>query len=95
MTSCVFWGASPYILDFEFLEPKDNAFIIKLFEQKDRNNYSCCRLCDPEKYIETVITFSSGDKLVVACENIVFGVRRWLCICRNKGYDSSDISIRD
>ena len=71
MTSCDFWGSSPYILDFEYVEGRDNTIIPKLFYKKDNNDYPFCPLNDREKYIETIITFTSGDKLIVACESII------------------------
>lgn len=33
MTSCDFWGSSPHILDFEYVEPKDHTLIPKLFDK--------------------------------------------------------------
>ena len=71
MTSCDFWGPSRRILDFEYIEKDDNTIIPKLFEIKDNNDYSSCTLSDQEKYIESVITFISGDQLRIACEEIV------------------------
>ena len=71
MTSCDFWGSSHHILDFEYVEKNDNTIIPKLFEIKDNNDYSSCTLSDQEKYIESVITFISGDQLRIACEEIV------------------------
>ncbi len=71
MTSCDFWGSSPYILDFEYVEHNDNKIIPKLFEKKNNNDYPFCLLKDQEKYIETIITFASGDQLIIACERII------------------------
>lgn len=72
MTSCDFWGFSPYILDFEYIEEyNDNTIIQKLFNKKDNNHYPFCSLNDREKYIETIITFTSGDQLIIACESII------------------------
>lgn len=71
MTSCDFWGSSPYILDFEYIEQNDNTIIHKLFERKVSNDYTLCPLLDREKYIETIITFTSGDQLIIACESII------------------------
>ena len=73
MTSCDFWGRSPHILDFEYVE-KDNAIIIsKLFEMKNSNDYPFCTLDIQEEYIETIITFISGDRLIIACKSIIIG----------------------
>ena len=71
MTSCDFWGASPHILDFEYVEEFDNIIIPKLFEQKKHMDCPFCSLLDQEKYFETIITFTSGDWLRIACESIV------------------------
>lgn len=70
MTSCDFWGASPYILDFEYVEYNDNTLISKLFDKKDNNDYPFCPLNDREEYIETIITLTSGDQLIIACKSI-------------------------
>lgn len=71
MTSCDFWGSSPHILDFEYVEHNNNTIIPKLFERKNNNDYPYCPLNHREKYFETIITFVSGDQLIVACENII------------------------
>ncbi len=73
MTSCDFWDRSPRILDFEYVE-KDNAIIIsKVFEMKNSNDYPFCTLDIQEEYIETIITFISGDRLTIACKSIIIG----------------------
>lgn len=69
MTNCNFWGESPYILDFEYIKNSECVLIPKLFKQKNENA-AFCKLEDESKYIETVITFISGDKLRIACESI-------------------------
>lgn len=71
MTSCDFWGTSPYILDFEYVEQNENSLISKLFKRKNNSDYPFFSLEDQEKYIETVITFASGDQLRIACESII------------------------
>ena len=70
MTSCDFWFSFPHILDFEYVEPKDHTLIPKLFDKND-SNFSRYLPNDLEKYIETTITLTSGDQLIVACENIM------------------------
>lgn len=69
-TSCDFWGASPYILDFEYMEENEKTIIPKMFE-KESADYPFCTLNNREKYIEIIITFISGDKLKIACESII------------------------
>ncbi len=71
MTSCDFWGSSPYILDFEYVEKSNTTVIPQLFEIKKNDDDPCCPLNDREKYIETIITFKSGDRLRIACESIM------------------------
>ena len=66
MTSCDFWGADSRILDFEYVS--NGILIPKLFSKKE---YSTCLLKEQKNYIETVMTFISGDTLRVACEQII------------------------
>ena len=74
MTCCDFWGTSPHILDFEYVE-QNNAnftFISRLLEKNNNNDFPLCVLNDTmEKYFETKITFTSGDLLTIACERII------------------------
>lgn len=70
MTSCDFWGASPHILDFEYVE--NGKLISKLFSKRTEYD-SFCTLKQQKDYIETVLTFTSGDTLTVACEKVVIG----------------------
>ena len=70
MTSCDFWGASPHILDFEYVE--NGRLISKLFSKRTEYD-SFCALKQQKDYIETVLTFISGDTLTVACEEVVIG----------------------
>ncbi len=72
MQHCNFWGKSPHILDWEIAEENEEIIIPKLFDEKRKNDYDSSNLVDGEKYIESIITFSSGDKLIVACSHIVF-----------------------
>jgi len=72
MQHCNFWGKSPHILDWEIAEENEETMIPKLFYEKQKNNYDSSNLIDGEKYIESIITFTSGDKLIVACSYIVF-----------------------
>ncbi len=71
MTSCDFWGGSPYIFDFEYIEENDRTIIPKIFEWREMNNDLACTLENSENYIETKMTFVSGDHLIVACKRIV------------------------
>lgn len=71
MTSCDFWGSSPHILDFEYLDNNEHTIIPNLFEKKYEYRDLSCNLNDKNKYIETMITFVSGDQLRIACESII------------------------
>ncbi len=70
MTSCDFWGSSPRILDFEKTGREESTIISKLFSIKNDTGFTGSLLESEESYIETVITFVSGDKLTVACKCI-------------------------
>lgn len=70
MSSCDFWGRSPHIFDFEYVDSDDNTIVLELLKRVQKD--SPCRLDNPKKYFESVITFTSGDRLIVACESIVF-----------------------
>lgn len=72
LTSCDFWGISPYILDFEYVEHSDRTVLPKLFKKKNDISNSNCSLTAIGNYIESVITFKSGDQLIIACEYIIF-----------------------
>ena len=68
MTACDFWGASICAFDFEYIDSNEQLLIPKLI---DRFNQPGCHYTNAyEEYIETVITFTSGDSLRVACETI-------------------------
>lgn len=71
MTSCDFWGSSPYILDFQYIKPSCTTLIPKLLEVKASNEWEYCPLKNKEDYLETAITFVSGDVLLIACEKVI------------------------
>lgn len=71
LTSCDFWGPSIHIFDFEYVEHDNRTLLPKLFEKKNNNPDPCCSLITQENYIESVITFTSGDQLIIACEYIL------------------------
>lgn len=75
MMSCDFWGKSPHVFDWGCEEKTDQYLINRLFAEKNTHNYMYSRLEDKDKYIEAVIDFTSGDKLRVACEYIIFEER--------------------
>lgn len=73
MTSSDFWGKSPHVLDWEYVEKDEQVLINGLFEKKNFHQYMYSSLNDDINYIESNITLSSGDLLMVACEYILFG----------------------
>lgn len=72
MISCEFWGKSPYIFDWEVKKAQDQALIAKLTKEQKVQNYPYSRLKNDTKYFESTITFTSGDRLTIACEYICF-----------------------
>ena len=69
MTSADFWGASERILDFEYIKPQNRVVLPRI--QKKWEQSSLPLKPSYDQYIETLITFASGDQLRVACESIV------------------------
>lgn len=72
MTSCDFWGKSPHILDFEYVKHNKEILLRYLQSMTEHEPMNPnCKLNKDENFIETVLTFGSGDKLTVVCEYIV------------------------
>jgi len=69
MTSCDFWGASEYVLDFEYIEP-DKRTLIPSLEKQWMNVPDSSSEVTYDDFLETLLTFSSGDRLRIACEAI-------------------------
>lgn len=71
MTSCDYWGDDPFVFDWEY---NDNFHLVEDLFVKNESNFNCSRLNNKKKedFIETIITLSSGDKLIIACEYIIF-----------------------
>lgn len=71
MTACDFWGKSECILDFEYIEEEKRLVTPKLkniWEEESSFSFDFIGF----KPIETRVTLSSGDTLVIVCEYIVF-----------------------
>ena len=72
MTACDFWGKSECVLDFEYVEGESQTIIPKLLkkwlsiEKYESNDFLL------ENQFETIITFASGDTLIISCEYIQF-----------------------
>lgn len=70
ISACNYWGKSPYILDFEYVEPGDQKIVGKLFAKNKKGYHPFCELKDISGYLETMFTFTSGDQLCIACESV-------------------------
>lgn len=71
ISACNFWGRSPHVLDFEYVEPNEQVLFPKL-EHTRRERHPQCKLQTGTVFIETVMTFISGDVLNVVCEAITW-----------------------
>ena len=72
MVACDFWGTSPYVLDWESIEKENQKLVKKFLAEKQNNNYEYARICAESEYVESIITFISGDRLTIACEYILY-----------------------
>ncbi len=80
MVSCDFWGKSPHILDWEPMKSDRKVLIKRLFEEQfSDKNYNASKLANRKEsdFIETLFTFTSGDRLRIACEYIVIENTDW------------------
>ena len=71
MTACDFWGASECVLDFEYVNV-DERIIIPQLKKRWAEVPNPVRDTSYDNYVETLLTFSSGDQLRIACETIEF-----------------------
>ena len=72
MTNCDFWGPSPHVLDFEYVEADERALLSKLKSKMEKNPFEpSCKIVQDTDFIETVFTFTSGDTLTIVCESII------------------------
>lgn len=71
MTACDFWGEDERILDFEYMECRDRVLMSRLLDRKNKIPNSMDEILE-KSYIETLITFCSGDQLRIASEYILF-----------------------
>lgn len=72
MISCDFWGKSPHVFDWEFVEGEESLLTSRLFEEKNTHNYLNTKLDYMTNHIETIISLISGDLLTITCEYIDF-----------------------
>lgn len=69
MTACDYWGEGPFVLDWEL---SDKFLLTEKLFMKTEDSIGNQRLNNKEKFFETVIILASGDKLIIACEYIIF-----------------------
>lgn len=70
MIACDFWGSSPHILDWEFVKGEEQLLTNNIIETKESHKYTYSKIDNAKRYMETIITFSSGDTLTIVCEYI-------------------------
>lgn len=70
MTSCDFWGPSPHIDTFVFVDSRKQVLISKLQEEYRKYSTPDDLSFDSKYYIETVLYLISGDHFRVACKTI-------------------------
>ncbi len=71
MSACDFWCSSPHVFDFEYVKNENATIIPRMFDRAKSENESLAKLKKPDDYIEVIITFTSGDTLIIACETII------------------------
>lgn len=71
ISACNFWGRSPHVLDFEYVESNEQLLFSEL-EHTRKERHPQCKLQAGTVFIETVMTFISGDILNVVCESITW-----------------------
>ncbi len=74
MSSCDFFVESLRILGFEYVPQESQVLVPRLFNKKQEGgeSFSFCKMKSRENYLETLMTFISGDQLRIACENIIY-----------------------
>ena len=71
MTACDFWGKSPHILDFEYVNNCPPTILSELEQMYDVFSHPGCKLANKTAiFFETVMTFASGDTLRISCSKI-------------------------
>lgn len=70
MTSCDFWGPSPYIDCINIVKESEQIMIPKIQKNFERYSMPDDPTFDIENYIEIILSFVSGDYLRVVCKSI-------------------------
>lgn len=70
--SCDFWFPSPNILDWEVKQFPEQTLLNRIQHYQKSNNYTSARYECLEQYIDTIITFCSGNTIELLCKNINF-----------------------
>ena len=69
-TSCDFWGPSPYICDFVYMKKEYQIIIPELKKHGEETPHFEFEI-NLDDYLETRMTFISGDHLRIACREII------------------------
>lgn len=77
-TSCSFWGGPVgRVIDFGHLTGDEQKIIPNLERKWENTPKPHWSTDDYENYIEVILTFSSGDKLAIACKQVeISGIGR-------------------
>lgn len=76
-TFCEFWGKSPHVFDFEFIDIKNEKLLPKLTNkasvesEKNSRHIDYSKLGSKTNFIETLFTMTSGDHIRIVCEKII------------------------
>ena len=69
MTSCEFWGGSPYIFDFECLPPERQTLLPAILSEM-KTLYEDIYQPQYKDYHEVLITLTSGDRITIVCQAV-------------------------
>lgn len=72
MNSCELWGKGARVLDWELKNYDANSLTKRLIDLNVDGAQDFSRLKSPEFAVESKFTFTSGDTLMISCENIDF-----------------------
>lgn len=69
-SSCEYWGGESYVLDFEYIEPKQQTLLPLIIDKWNKDSATLFGPFPEDIYIETLFTFSSGDCFRICCKEI-------------------------
>ena len=75
-TSCNFWGPCNCFSNMRYCSENEKELLNELIAIQKERNPSCQDddLTDPDKLIEIVFDFISGDDIHVVCEKVIFEI---------------------